>query len=87
MFKAARHFSLESPGTDRGKRPLEVSAPKNKKNAKAVEPTRHRPKRAKEKLIRLDDLLPKQNVTGGRQWLFGVTDAINTTTNKPKQES
>jgi hypothetical protein len=64
-----------------------VSAPKHKKTAKAVEPVSHSPKRRKEKLIRLDDLLPKQNVTGGRQLLFGATDAINTTTNKPKQES
>jgi hypothetical protein len=63
-----------------------VSAPKNKKIAKGVEPASHTPKRRKQKLIRLDDLLPKQNVTGGRQLLFGVTDAINTT-NKPKQES
>jgi len=60
-----------------------VSVPKNKKNAKAGESTSHRPKRGKEKLIRLDDLIPKQNVTGGRQLLFGVTDAENTT-NNPK---
>jgi hypothetical protein len=62
-----------------------VSAPKNKKIAKAADVS-HAPKRRKEKLIRLDDLLPKQNVTGGRQLFFGVTDATNTT-NKPKQES
>lgn len=85
MSHTAKPLDSDNRGTNRGNRPLEVSAPKNKKNAKAVEPTRHRPKRAKEKLIRLDDLLPKQNVTGGRQ-LFGVTDAINTT-NNPKQES
>jgi hypothetical protein len=60
-----------------------VSAPKNQKKAKAGESTSHRPKRGKEKLIRLDDLIPKQNVTGGRQLLFGVTDAENTT-NNPK---
>jgi len=30
-------------------------------------------KRKKQKLIRLDDLIPKQNVAGGRQFLFGVT--------------
>jgi len=63
-----------------------VSAPKNKKNARAAESTNHRPKRDKEKLIRLDDLIPKQTVTGGRQ-LFGVTDALQTTTNNPKQEN
>jgi hypothetical protein len=63
-----------------------VSAPKNKKQAKASESTSHRPKRGKQKLIRLDDLIPKQDVTGGRQLLFGVTDAIQLT-NNPKQES
>jgi hypothetical protein len=67
-----------------------VSAPKNKKNAIAGDPTNPKPKRRKEKLIRLDDLIPKQNVAGGRQsFLFGVTDAIQTTktTNNPKQQS
>ncbi|HEX4638691.1 MAG TPA: hypothetical protein VH170_04320 [Chthoniobacterales bacterium] len=63
-----------------------MSAPKNKKQAKASESTSHRPKRGKQKLIRLDDLIPKQDVTGGRQLLFGVTDAIQLT-NNPKQES
>jgi hypothetical protein len=53
------------------------------------DPKRPSSKRRKEKLIRLDDLIPKQNVSGGRQFLFGVTDAIQTTktTNNPKQES
>jgi hypothetical protein len=66
-----------------------VSAPKNKKNADGGDPKHPRPKPRKEKLIRLDDLIPKQNVSGGRQLLFGVTDAIQTTktTNNPKQES
>jgi len=63
-----------------------VSTPKNKKIARAVDSTSHRPKRGKDKLIRLDDLIPKQDVTGGRQLLFGLTDAIQTT-NNPKQES
>jgi len=58
-----------------------VSAPKNKKQAKAAESTGHRPKHGKQKLIRLDDLIPKQNVTGGRKLLFGVADAENTTNN------
>jgi hypothetical protein len=58
-----------------------VSAPKNKKNARAAEPTSLRPKRGKEKLIRLDDLIPKQNVIGGRKLLFGVTDETNTNIN------
>jgi len=58
-----------------------VSAPKNRKIARAAEPTNLRPKRGKDKLIRLDDLIPKQNVTGGRKLLFGVTDGTNTNTN------
>ena len=36
--------------------------------------------RKKQKLIRLDDLIPKQNVAGGRQLLFGVTS-----TTQPKK--
>jgi hypothetical protein len=66
-----------------------VSAPKNKKNASTGNPTHSRPKRRREKLIRLDDLIPKQNVAGGHQFLFGVTDAVGTTKtiNNPKQES
>jgi hypothetical protein len=47
---------------------------------------RSRPKRKKEKLIRLDDLIPKQDVKGGHQLLFGVTDAIQTT-NDPTKET
>jgi hypothetical protein len=51
-----------------------VSAPKNKKNAPAAgESGNQRPKRRKDKLIRLDDLIPKQDVTGGQQLLFGMT--------------
>jgi hypothetical protein len=63
-----------------------VNAPKNKKNASAGESESRRPKRKKEKLIRLDDLIPKQNVVGGRQLLFGASDTTQTTIN-PKQES
>jgi hypothetical protein len=63
-----------------------VSAPKNKKNAPAGESASQRPKRKKEKLIRLDDLIPKQNVVGGRQLLFGASD-ITQPINNPKQES
>jgi hypothetical protein len=54
-----------------------VSAPKNKKNAPAAgESENQRPKRSKAKLIRLDDLIPKKDVTGGQQLLFGVTHTI-----------
>jgi len=53
-----------------------VSSPRNKKNAPAGESGNQRPKRRKEKVIRLDDLIPKQDVTGGHQLLFGATDTI-----------
>jgi hypothetical protein len=55
-----------------------VSAPKNKKNAPAGESGNQRPKRRQEKVIRLDDLIPKQDVTGGHQLLFGAPDTIQT---------
>jgi len=55
-----------------------VSAPKNKKNAPAGESGNQRPKRKKDKVIRLDDLIPKQDVTGGHQLLFGAPDTIQT---------
>ena len=45
-----------------------------------------RQKRRKDKLIRLDDLIPKQNVLGGRQLLFGASDPTQTT-NNPRQEN
>jgi hypothetical protein len=50
-----------------------VSSSKEKKDADAGERGAQRPKRSKEKLIRLDDLLPDKKVVGGRQ-LFGATD-------------
>ena len=37
-------------------------------------------------MIRLDDLIPKKNVLGGRQLLFGASDTTQAT-NNPKQES
>jgi hypothetical protein len=61
-----------------------VSAPKEKKDAPAGESKIRKQKRRKEKLIRLDDLIPKEDVLGGRQYLFGTTD-INQTTNKQKE--
>ena len=63
-----------------------MSAPKNKKNAPAGESENQRPKRRKNKLIRLDDLIPKKDVTGGQQLLFGVTDTTETT-NNPTEEN
>jgi hypothetical protein len=63
-----------------------VSAPKNKKPAPAGESGNQRPKRKKkDKLIRLDDLIPKQDVTGGHQLLFGATDTTETTNNPTKE--
>jgi hypothetical protein len=63
-----------------------VSGPKNKKNAPAGESGNQRPKRRKDRLIRLDDLIPKQDVMGGHQLLFGVTDTTQTTNNQTKKE-
>jgi hypothetical protein len=62
-----------------------VSAPKDK-NAPAGESGRQRPTRKKEKLIRLDDLIPKRDVKGGHQLLFGVTD-VRQTTNNPRKNT
>jgi hypothetical protein len=66
-----------------------VSAPKNKKNAASGDPKHPSSSRKKERLIRLDDLIPKQDVAGGGQLLFGVTGTIQTTktTNNPINES
>jgi hypothetical protein len=50
-----------------------VSSPKERKDADGGEHGAQRQKRSKEKLIRLDDLLPDKKVVGGRH-LFGVTD-------------
>ena len=51
-----------------------MSAPKDKKDALPKDAKAQRQKRVKEKLIRLDDLIPKRDVKGGRRLLFGVTD-------------
>ena len=48
--------------------------PKNKKDAPAGESESRKPKRNQEKLIQLDDLIPKRDVRGGRQLLFGAAD-------------
>jgi hypothetical protein len=62
-----------------------MSTPKTEENAHTGESGNQRPKRKKSKLIRLDDLIPKQDVKGGRQLLFGATDTTETT--KPTKES
>jgi hypothetical protein len=59
-----------------------VSQPKDNDSADAQEAETQKQRRKKEKLIRLDDLIPKGTVTGGRQLLFGAAD---TTNNNPQQ--
>jgi hypothetical protein len=46
----------------------------SKKAPAAGKSGNQRPKRRKDKLIRLDDLIPEKDVKGGRQLPFGVTD-------------
>jgi hypothetical protein len=60
-----------------------VSVPKNEENAPAGELSNQRRKRRKQKLIRLDDLIPKQDAKGGYQLLFGATAE---TTNNNRSE-
>jgi hypothetical protein len=61
-----------------------VSTSKTKKNAPAAESEGKRRKRTKDKLIRLNDLIPEKDVKGGHQVLFGVSDT--TQTNNPKNK-
>lgn len=56
----------------------------NKNNAPAAESDSKRRKRSKDKLIRLNDLIPEKDVKGGHQMLFGVSDT--TQTNNPKNK-
>ncbi|HEV3410522.1 MAG TPA: hypothetical protein VG095_09510, partial [Chthoniobacterales bacterium] len=60
-----------------------VSASKDKKGAQAGDAKNQKQRGPKEKLIRLDDLIPKQNVRGGRQLYFGSSD---TETNNPTKK-
>jgi len=60
-----------------------VNTPKNKKNAPAESGNKRR-KRPKEKLIRLNDLIPEKDVKGGHQVLFGVSDTKET--NDPQKQ-
>jgi hypothetical protein len=53
-----------------------VSSSKEKKDADSGERGAQRQKRSKEKLIRLDDLIPDEKVVGGRQ-LFGANTTQN----------
>jgi hypothetical protein len=61
-----------------------VNTPKNKKNAPAAESGSKKPKRTRDKLIRLNDLIPEKDVKGGHQVLFGVTDTTQRQTSENK---
>jgi len=63
-----------------------VRTPKNKKNMEAKDSgALTAAKRKKQKLIRLDDLIPKQNVAGGRRLLFGVTSTTEIARRRSKR--
>ncbi len=59
-----------------------MSASKQNKGAQAGDNKNQKPGGKKEKLIRLDDLIPKQNVRGGIKFYFGSSD---TETNNPSK--
>ena len=61
-----------------------MNTPKNKKNAPATESGIKTRKRTRDKLIRLDDLIPEKDVKGGRQLPFGVTESTQRETNPNK---
>jgi hypothetical protein len=62
-----------------------VSSPKNKKEAPAGDAAvGQRPTRKKEKMIRLDDLIPKKSVLGGRM-LFGASEPNTNNPNTTKE--
>jgi len=56
-----------------------VSIPKNEENAPAGASGNKTRKRRKDKLIRLADLIPKQDAKGGRQLFLGATEDAKTT--------
>ena len=56
-----------------------MNTPKNKKDAPAAESESKGRKRTRDKLIRLDDLIPEKDVKGGRQLPFGVTETTQQT--------
>jgi len=49
----------------------------HKKDAPSGESRSRRPKRKKDKLIHLDDLIQKENVMSGNKLLFCVADTTN----------
>jgi hypothetical protein len=58
----------------------------NKKKAPAGDSGNQRPKRSRQKSIRLDDLIPRDDVVGGHKLLFGAHDTTPQT-NNPKLQS
>jgi hypothetical protein len=56
----------------------------SKKAPDAGESGNQRSKRKKDKLIRLDDLIPEKDVKGGRQLPFGVTETTQRQTTQNK---
>jgi hypothetical protein len=73
---------LSRLGTPRDHRSGKVSASKQNKGAQAGDAKNQKPGGSKEKLIRLDDLIPKQNVRGGRQIYFGSSNTETNNQNK-----
>ena len=61
-----------------------MNTPKDKKNAPATESGIKTRKRTRDKLIRLDDLIPEKDVKGGRQLPFGVTETTQRETTQNK---
>jgi hypothetical protein len=76
--------TFSKSGTDGVNGGINMSGSDNKKNAPAGDTGHHRRKR-REKMIRLDDLIPKENVVGGCGLLFGAPQS--TQTNNPKQQN
>ena len=62
-----------------------MSASKENKDAQAGDPQNRKPVREKDKMIRLDDLIPKQNIRGGRKLFFGATDTQQPTQKQKDQ--
>jgi hypothetical protein len=64
---------------------INKSMPKDNINAGAGESEIRKQRRNKAKLIRLDDLIPKANVTGGRQVFLGTTTTPQQLTTNKKE--
>lgn len=58
-----------------------MSASEENKGARAGDSKDQKQERLNDELIRLDDLIPKTSVNGGRQFVFGETDTEPPTLN------